>query len=696
MIGDGRDEALMPPVAIQNADSIQPEGPRGEPQIPHTKDALETKTRELANSLAILNATLESAIDAILVTNGTGQVLVCNQKFVDMWRIPRQVVDSPNYQQVFEVISRQSNNPAVTHGRIEEIWRTSPRDSYDVLELQDDRVIELFSKSQFVGDRDIGRVWSARDITERNRLEKSRFHLAAIVDSSDDAIISKTLNGIVTSWNIGAEHMFGYTAEEMIGKSIATLIPPNHVDEEPAILKRLRAGERINHYETVRMRKDGTLLNVSLTVSPVRDAEGRIIGASKIARDITELKRAIEEREYFLKAERAARSETERISLMKDEFLANVSHELRTPLNAILGWAQLLASTPPSDEDFSEGLATIERNARLQAQLIEDLLDMSRIVSGKVRLDVQEVDLAAVVESAVASVRPSANAKEIRLRAILDPLAGPISGDPNRLQQIVWNLLSNAIKFTPRNGTVEARLQRVNSHLELSVNDTGIGIKTEFLPYVFERFRQADASTTRKFGGLGLGLSIVKQLVELHGGSVTARSAGEGQGATFVISLPLAPIQTSRARAHPASPQAAASELLGISLEGIRVLVIDDEADACQLIKRVLAGYHADVITASGARQGVEALKSLKPHVIVCDIGMPEMDGYQFIREVRSMPASIGGRTPALALTAFARSEDRTRAIIAGYQVHVPKPIEPQELVVTIASLAGERMNAPN
>jgi CheY-like chemotaxis protein/two-component sensor histidine kinase len=321
---------------------------------------------------------------------------------------------------------------------------------------------------------------------------------------------------------------------------------------------------------------------------------------------------------------------------------------------------------------------------------------MSRIVSGKVRLDVQEVDLAAVVESAIASVRPSANAKEIRLRAILDPLVGPVSGDPNRLQQIVWNLLSNAIKFTPKSGTVETRLQRVNSHLEISVNDTGIGIKTEFLPYVFERFRQADASTTRKFGGLGLGLSIVKQLVELHGGSVTARSAGEGQGATFVVSFPLAPIQTSKTRTHPASLNAAVPEHLGISLAGIKVLIIDDEADACQLIKRVLAGYQADVITAPSAKEGIEAVKSLKPNVIVCDIGMPEMDGYQFIREVRSMPASIGGRTPALALTAFARSEDRTRAIIAGYQVHVPKPIEPQELVVTIASLAGERMNAAN
>ena len=371
MDGQGRDETIMASVANQNAENIQPKFPPKEPQIPPAKDALETKARELADSLAMLNATLESAMDAILVTDGTGKVLVCNQNFVNMWRIPRQVMDTRDYQRIFEVISRQSNTPGVFHARIEEIWRTSPPDSHDVLELQDDRVIELFSKSQFVGDRNIGRVWSARDITERNRLEKSRFHLASIVESSDDAIVSKTLDGIVTSWNIGAEHMFGYTAEEMIGKPIATLIPANHVDEEPDILKRLRAGERISHYETVRMRKDGTLLNVSLTVSPIRNSEGTIIGASKIARDITDLKRAIEEREYFLTAERAARSEAERISLMKDEFLANVSHELRTPLNAILGWAQLLVSTPPSSDDFKEGVATIERNAILGwAQLL--------------------------------------------------------------------------------------------------------------------------------------------------------------------------------------------------------------------------------------------------------------------------------------------------------------------------------------
>jgi CheY-like chemotaxis protein/anti-sigma regulatory factor (Ser/Thr protein kinase) len=293
------------------------------------------------------------------------------------------------------------------------------------------------------------------------------------------------------------------------------------------------------------------------------------------------------------------------------------------------------------------------------------------------------------VEGAVASARPSAEAKGIRLRTILDLSVGPVTGDPNRLQQVVWNLLSNAVKFTPKGGRIEVRLQRVNSHLEITVNDTGRGIKPEFLPHVFERFRQADASTTRSHGGLGLGLAIVKQLVELHGGSVGVKSEGEDRGATFILSIPMAPVRNYEKREHPATPTRPPVEHLGISLAGVRVLVIDDEVDACELLKRVLAGYDADVLVAASATEGLQILKAEKPDVAVCDIGMPEMDGYQFIREVRQLSPSSGGSIPALALTAFARSEDRTRAILAGYQIHLSKPIEPQELAVTVASLAG-------
>jgi signal transduction histidine kinase/CheY-like chemotaxis protein len=408
------------------------------------------------------------------------------------------------------------------------------------------------------------------------------------------------------------------------------------------------------------------------------------------ARLYEEARRSADERARFLEAERAARAEVERISLMKDEFLATLSHELRTPLNAVLGWAELLIARTKEDTDTNRGLQTIARNARAQAQLIEDLLDMNRIVSGKVRLDVQRVELGPIVEAALDSVRPSADSKTISLRRTLDPNAGPVFGDPNRLQQVVWNLLSNAVKFTPKGGNIDVIVHRVSSHIEITVQDSGMGISAEFLPHIFERFRQADSSTTRKVGGLGLGLSIVKQLVELHGGTVRAESGGDGTGATFTVSLPLRAVRepvlaaehpTSGRHFHPRSPL--------VSLEGLMVLVLDDEADARELVKSVLEDAAAVVLTAASADEGLELVKLHRPHVIVSDIGMPERDGYQFIMDVRSLPAEQGGKIPAIALTAFARSEDRTRAMLAGYQVHVSKPIEPSELVATIKSTAG-------
>jgi len=406
------------------------------------------------------------------------------------------------------------------------------------------------------------------------------------------------------------------------------------------------------------------------------------------------MKQLAEEREHLLGAERAARAEAERVSLMKDEFLATLSHELRTPLNAILGWAQILRSRNRENHDLQEGLEVIERNTRVQAQLIEDLLDMSRIISGKVRLDVQPVDLPDVVKAAVASVRHAADAKNIRLQVVLDPLAGPVRGDPNRLQQCFWNLLSNAIKFTPKGGRIQVSLERVNSHLEVCVVDSGQGIKLEFLPHVFERFRQADASTTRHHGGLGLGLSIVKHLVELHGGSIGVKSAGEGQGATFCIELPLMVVlapEPTISREHPRGITSVTSAADLPSLEGITVLAVDDEPDARNLLKRVLEECGARVFVAASAAEGLAIVLRERPDMIVSDIGMPSEDGYAFIRQVRKLKPEEGGRTPAAALTAFARAEDRTRALRAGYQTHVAKPVEPTELTAVVASLAIRR-----
>jgi CheY-like chemotaxis protein/two-component sensor histidine kinase len=385
---------------------------------------------------------------------------------------------------------------------------------------------------------------------------------------------------------------------------------------------------------------------------------------------------------------------------MKDEFLATLSHELRTPLNAILGWSQILAGGNRNADDLAEGLQTIERNARAQTQIIEDLLDMSRIISGKVRLEVRRVDLAALLEEAVNAVRPAADAKEIRLQTVLDSSSACVSGDPNRLQQIFWNLLANSIKFTPRGGRVQVLLERVNSHLEVSVTDTGEGIAPDFLPYVFDRFRQADASTTRRHGGLGLGLAIVKQLVELHGGSVRAKSAGQGQGSTFLVMLPLAVIQpdpiAAPDRRHPDAP----SETFRVeehcfTLEGVKVLVVDDEPDARALLKRLLEECRATTLTAASAAEALELIRAERPAVLVSDIGMPVEDGYALIRKVRALGKDHGGETPAVALTAYARSEDRVRALRHGFQMHVAKPVEAAELVMVVASLTGRTEPSP-
>lgn len=513
--------------------------------------------------------------------------------------------------------------------------------------------------------------------------------LSAIIDSSDDAIITKSLEGIVTSWNKGAERIFGYTSEEMVGRHISVLIPPNRQEEEPMILRRLRQGERVDHFDTRRIRKDGRELDISLTVSPVKNQAGEIVGASKIARDITDTKRAAA-------AITAASEETERQGRMKDEFLTTLSHELRTPLQSIVGWVQILRGGDLEEGELEQGLEVIHRNAKAQQHIIEDLLDMNRILSGKVRLDVQRVDLAAILEAALATVLPSAEAKSIRVHSVLDPLSKPVSGDPQRLQQVFWNLFSNAIKFTPKGGRIEVLLKEVNSHLEVSVADTGKGISGEFLPYVFDRFRQADASTTRSDGGLGLGLAIVKHLVELHGGSVQAASSGPGLGSTFRVILPVAAVYI-----WPSdnSPETSLDDVRNVlrqpkptipQLPGVSVLVVDDDEDSRQLIARTLTKSGASVCTASGVDEGLRRISESIPDVIVSDVGMPGKNGYTFLEDLRTRSADHGGRIPAVALTAYTRVEDRIRALGAGFQMVLPKPVDAAELVATVSSLAKQ------
>src|SRR5271165_5628841 len=627
-----------------------------------------------------------------------------------MWKIPREVLERGMTREVQELTSQNFADPERFITRIEEIVATGQQ-SFDLLELKDGRIFERYSKVLTVQGQNAGRVWSFRDVTERHLAEITSRRLAAIVASSDDAIIGKDLNSIIASWNVGAERIFGYTAEEMIGTSIMRLIPADRREEELEILSRIRRGERFDHFETVRLGKDGRQLDVSITVSPIKDSTGRVVGASKVARDITErkkteeaLRKAAEEAEVanserlqLLDREREARLQAERANRLKDEFLATLSHELRTPLNAVLGWSNILRLAKPEGEELRQGLDTIERNARVQAQIIDDLLDMSRIISGKVRLDVQRVDLPAVLNESIETLRATAEVKGVRLQVVVDPFAGPISGDPSRLQQVFWNLLNNAIKFTPKGGKVRVVLERINSHVEVSVIDTGEGIAPEFLPYIFDRFQQGDASTTRRHGGLGLGLAIVKQLVGLHGGDVSVKSGGIGQGAAFIVQLPLIAVysEPDEERRHPRAALRESQPLPEVSLDNVHVLVVDDEIDARELVKRLLEMAGATVSMAGSASEAMERILAGRPDVLVCDIGMPGEDGYSLIRRLRDLEERQESVLPAVALSAYARSEDRTKAIRSGFQNHLAKPVELVELLAVVSSLAGRKVTAP-
>ena len=504
--------------------------------------------------------------------------------------------------------------------------------------------------------------------------------LAAIVDSSDDAIVSKDLSSIVTSWNRGAERIFGYRAEEMVGQSIARLFPPDRLNEEPAIIERITRGERVDHFETVRVRKDGTLLDVSLTISPIRNSKGVIVGASKIARDVTGQKAA-------MRKLAEANEQLKRADQLKVEFLATLSHELRTPLNAILGWIQILKEEPG---EVGDALPVIERNVRHQAQLIEDLLDMSRIETGKINLDIQKLDLPVVVAAAMDTVRPAVESKGLRMTSVFSSISGIVMGDKTRLQQIIWNLLTNAVKFTPKGGRIHVVIERVNSHVAVSVTDSGKGIGPEFIGQVFDRFRQGDASTTRKHGGLGLGLSIAKNLAELHGGTLVASSPGEDKGATFTFRLPLIPAHsTAETAATQARNDAVDADVPRQDLKNVRVLAVDDDADSLQIVARILRRAGAEVKPARSLEEALVAFGDGWPDVILSDIGMPRHDGYELIGQLRARP---GGRAiPAVALTALARAEDRTRVLRAGFQMHLAKPVESAELIAIVQNLAALR-----
>jgi PAS domain S-box-containing protein len=551
----------------------------------------------------------------------------------------------------------------------------------------------------------IGFAKITRDLTERRaheedlRRSEERFRLL-VEGVGEYAIFMLDPNGRVATWNVGAERIKGYKPHDIIGQHFSIFYPSEAKESGWPDHELREATEKGSFVDTGwRIRKDGTRFWANVTITALRDAAGRLIGYAKLTRDLTDAKRAeaIElankHHEEMLDAERSARMAAQRATQLKDEFLATLSHELRTPLNAILGWTQILlrGEAPGGPDAQKKAVEVIDRNARAQVQLIDDLLDLSRIMTGKIRLELQQISFASVVEAAVDSAMPSADTKDIRLKAIYGASRDIVSADAARLQQVVWNLLTNAIKFTPKGGQVHVLIQRVNSHVELSISDTGIGIPESYLPHVFDRFSQRDGSTTRTYGGLGLGLAICKQLVELHGGSIRAASGGEGKGATFFVHLPLSIVQLEDEkypRVHPTAETQAIESFALPNLEGVHVFSVDDERDARELLQAVLEARGAKVTSFNSAEDALAALKTSKPSVLVCDIGMPKMDGYQLIRTLRASEP-LGERIPALALTAFARAEDRKRSLVAGYQAHLAKPFDVGEFVLILANLIG-------
>jgi PAS domain S-box-containing protein len=565
-------------------------------------------------------------------------------------------------------------------------------------------VIEFFSRKTRLPDEEllqlmggigsqIGQFIERKAAEHALRESEERYRLVA--ETASDAIITINEKSTILFANPAVEKVFGYQREELLGQNLAIIMPEHLRDIHKSSVKRyLDTGEKNIPWrgmELPGLNKDGTVIPLEISFSEfIKDDRHVFTG---IIRDISDRKRAEKEREQLLALEHAARTEAEKANRLKDEFLATVSHELRTPLNSILGWASLIRTKQLDEPTSVKALEIIERNANLQNKLISDLLDVSSIITGRLKLNVRLVDLTSIIENAVASMRLAIEAKEIDLKVNSELTAVEFCGDPDRLQQVVWNLLSNAIKFTPNYGRVEIALTQTDSQIQLIVRDTGEGIEHEFFPHMFERFRQADSSITRLNGGLGLGLAIVKHLVELHGGTVRAESPGKGQGATFTVSLPVDTVFLPSETKPPDRVRTGAHEILDKStLDGLRILVVDDDADSLELTGLALAEYGARIQTAGSARQALKLLDQVEADVLISDIGLPEMNGYDLIRHLRESLPNQGDQITAIALSGYAREEDREKALAAGYSAYLPKPFEPTELITVIASLKSNTL----
>jgi PAS domain S-box-containing protein len=526
------------------------------------------------------------------------------------------------------------------------------------------------------------------------RLREQREWLEVTLDSIGDAVIATDVKGNVIFINPIAQSLTGWPLAEALNQPLHQIFRIINEDTRGAIESPfttvMREGIVVglaNH--SILIAKDGREIPIEDSGAPIRDPNGRMLGVIVVFHDVSERRQGERERAQLLERERVARSEAETANRLKDEFLATVSHELRTPLSAILGWSAMLGGDKLDDATTRNGLKIIERNARAQSEIINDILDVSRIITGKLYIDSQPIDLAPIITSVVDMQRLAAGAKSISLSVSIDPNVGLVVGDPDRLQQVMWNLVSNAIKFTPNGGRIEVRLARLDSQVQVTVSDNGMGIDREFLPHVFERFRQADSSTTRAHGGLGLGLAIVRHLVELHGGTVSAKSDGEGCGAVFTVQLPGSSVDVrgvdSRSAVNESEGARRSAEIP--DLTGLRVLVVDDEPDTLEVVSMMLRHFGAEVRLAESSGSAFEAFLEWQPDALVSDVGMPGEDGYELIRKIRALTLEQGRDTPAAALSAHVGDEDRSHALAAGYQAHIKKPVDPVTLAAAVAGL---------
>jgi len=635
--------------------------------------------RELDQARAYAESLIKNAPDPVFVSDLEGKLHQANDAVFSLLGFrPDELIEqslsriiSPVETSEFMVALREVVERGVTRNA-----RLHPRSASG-------DVIPTTLNASALRDTDgkvIGAIGILRDMRE---LDKARAYAESLIKNAPDPVFVSDLEGKILQANDAVSQLLGFRQDQVVEQSVSRFLGTDETREFVAALR-----EVVEHGVSRNVRlhprsASGEVISTTLNASALRDAEGDVIGAIGILRDMRAYEQVLHDLEE-------SRRELRDADQAKDRFLAVVSHELRTPLTAMLGWVRLLTTGMLDDVTSARALTVIERNTKILAQLIDDLLDVSRIVAGKLRLEVGPVDLVAVIESAIEAVQGLADAKSVGLKAVLDPSAGSVAGDPGRLQQVVWNLLSNAIKFTPNRGRIDLRLEHAGSHARLTVRDTGQGISPELLPHIFDRFRQDERP--RRHGGLGLGLAIVRHIVELHDGKVWAESDGEGRGATLVVELRL-PIDDVRPAPKPAAVyrrfESAPSRL--INLTGRRILVVDDEADARDLLREILSQAGAEVAVVACADEALETLRRWRPDVLVSDIGMPGDDGYVLIRKVRALRPEEGGHVRALALTAYARSEDRALALEAGFHTHIAKPVDPLELTALIAGLAPER-----